>query len=493
MKNILILLSTLWIIAWGMVSCSQASTPGVPINTSTSIPTPVHSPTAVLISTTSPATFFAATPTTQPAQLPKITRDLLFFNHFGLVLWNHTTSKLEILASTGNYTSTVYANQITQSNDGQRLTFLYPEPHAGWSLGFLDLPNRLLTSLASSEQFYSTKFLTISPDGEWAAFMQPGSKLKNGLENNTRPVSFTIRPQPGGPPGYGVIYAAKTNPPGPNIEIGYCSEKRDAGWRSCMGLLWSPDSGSIAWSDADGMWIKHLGGTTRHLLPFTIGVSPHQGASTIQLRAWSPLGRYILAGIGHHGGWNWAVIDTQTGQFFEFPDMVEDYRHQPSMTWMRDGRLFALKTGDEATGKGPSGQIWRIEQREGLSFIPEREFEIDAFLGNYPLAPYQLDDNRLVMALLCHGSCWVGNVGLFEFEDNSWQIKKLGSLPMAQRIDPTTGPPEMVDWSPDGSAVIYEEKILGDYWLVSLETDEDVNLNDLLGETICCFQWLQSQ
>jgi len=502
MKKTIILLIALVVLTSGTVSCGTATAPTL---TSMETPTPTSMPISVPSSTLLPTPIVTPTSTqgtaslAQPVtadQLPQIAHDLLFVSESGLVRWNHATNQLEVLVGSEPWASYGGIQTFSVAADGQRVVLERRKTVSDYEVTLLDLGTGQTTSLMLSEQTGQFRGLTISPDGMWIAYISPGM-LPSSTTNKPHLASLQPRPATGGY-GYGVIYAMQTDAPHQRIEVGFCSEERSQeAWRSCMRFLWSPDSRAIIWSDADGVWLAELGLDAQLLMPHTIGVSPVQASSTVELRAWSPLGRYVLAGIGHFEGWNWGVIDTQSGHVVELPDMLEGAYWGPTVSWMRDGRLFVLKPGDVHIGTSPSGQIWRVDAGNELVVRLDKELTIDVAPENYPTAPVQLVDNRLAFALLSANTFNSTDRGLYSVALDRLVPSKMSGLPSAGR---TNDPAESIDridfgvrisWSPDGTGVIFQDGYQGTRLYVPTNGDPLYDLHPVLGDWTCCFHWTE--
>lgn len=501
MKKTIIMLIAIMALTSGSVSCGTTIAPtltSMQTSTPLSVPTSAPSPTSPPTPTVPPVSMPTTVPSIQPAtayQLPPITHNLLFVSESGLVRWNHATSQLEVLVGVEPWASYGGIKAFSVNADGQRIVLERRKTVPEYEVALLDLGTDQIVSLLLSERTGQFWGLAISPDGAWIAYISPGTLPSDTTGNKLHLASLQPRLAAGGY-GYGVIYAMQTEAPRQRIEVGFCSEKRSQeAWRSCMGFLWSPDSRAIIWSDADAVWLAELGRDAQLLIPHTIGVSPVQGSSTVELRAWSPLGRYVLAGIGHFEGWNWGVIDTETGQAAELPDMLEVAYWGPHVNWMQDGRLFAVRPGDILAGTSPSGQIWRVETSSELALTLDKEFVIDVAPENYPTAPVQVTDNHLAFALLNASTANYAERGLYFVQLDSLTPYKVNGLPLAGRInDPAEGLAKVdfavsIHWSPDGAGAVFQDEYQVARLYVPTDGGPLYDLRPAFGDWSCCFRW----
>ncbi|MCP4284061.1 MAG: hypothetical protein GY792_06375 [Gammaproteobacteria bacterium] len=422
-------------------------------------------------------------------------KNLIFANERGLVQWNSIDDSYEVLIASELHASQGTIESLSASTNGQRFLVGWRQrPVEGNEATLVDIGNGTITPLDFPDLTYLPRDLSISPDGSWAAYINPCSSPSTP---QSTVILMSHRPRPAlGGCGAGVIYTVRVETPDQPIEIGYCREERTEGsWRRCMGYLWSPDSQSILWSDAAGVWRAKVGQEPRLLAPYTIGVSPYQTASTVDLRAWSPSGQYVLVGIGHPLGWNWGIINADSGQVFEFPNWIVGSRWGPSVTWLADDRIFAVLPGDIQDETPPYGQIWSINSSKD-SFVLEREFEIDVSPENYPTAPTQLGENLLGFVILNIDEENHRDRGVYFVELPNWMPQKVNALPVNVQHSGYT-PSEIdkfgfrvqIHWSPQGDVVIYEDNYLETRLLVPTDHGPPVALKYYFGDWSCCYVW----
>jgi hypothetical protein len=464
-----------------------ANIPNVPTATPTSLPTivpPIH--TAVV------------------GQLPPITHDLLFLRQYSLMRWNHATGQIEALVTpearqgqSGQRDYTVAWSTgpggppppdggmiaFSTSTDGRSIALARWRGSEAYDIDLLDMETSQVTPLVQVQgedlvrMAYSSR-MTISPDGEWVAYIQPD------LPN------MTPTP-PGGGLAPGMILAVRTAAPEQRIEVGYCAQSQIN--MTCWNIYWSPDSHVIAWNDARGIWLAGLGQSAQ-LLVANDPYDSRGGGRVFHLWAWSPLGRYALIMTGIYetdaGGYN--VLDTEAGRVAG-PLPISIFSGE-SVTWMRNGRLLITRPGNSVAGHGPSAEIWRIDPN--LEPMLDREVELDFGVGpeNYPLSATQLTDGRLAIGILNRSTSNYTERGLYFVDLSELVPRKVNGLPPVFQQENYLL--QNIVWLPDGTAAIAHNL---DYdrehrTLLYVPTDGSplLDLRPVLDEgdtKACCFVW----
>jgi hypothetical protein len=421
--------------------------------------------------------------------------NLIFVNDSGLVQWNPIANDYEVLASSISWSSYEGGKSYSISGDGQKIIVEWRKISGEKEVSLFDLGNGTITPLMTYDSILRYRDLTISPDGSWFAFINPRASPSTSSTPQSvgSLISHRYRPVMGGWSS-GVIYVGSIESPDRLTEVGFCREERYEGWRNCMGYMWSPDSQSIIWSDSDGVWMSDIGQKPQLLVPHTIGVPPVMTASTVDLRAWSPSGEHVLVGIGHSGGWNWGIINTTSGQVFEFPNWIVRSGGGPSVIWLADERIFALLPGSPSNMTPPSGQIWGIDPIDGsLMFL--NEIQLNLSPESYPTAPIQLSENLLGFAILNADESNLIDKGIYFVDTFTWRPTKMNTLPIpGGGLDPTTeGDYFRVTaqfyWSPMGDVVIVEDNYQGKILLLPTDYSVPVGLDYYFGERSCCYTW----
>jgi hypothetical protein len=164
----------------------------------------------------------------------------------------------------------------------------------------------------------------------------------------------------------GTVYRLDLNSNALPIVMGTCTDEPTAAaidfvGGACLGVKWSRDSQNMLWSDAQGIWLRHVNASEpRLILPVTVvagaGVLPNY-----YLRDWSLDGRYLLLHTIQFEGIGTAVLDLVTNQLIPMPETTVGpsggYR---DVDWMQDGRLFVFRSGDEQGRGDPLLQLWRL-------------------------------------------------------------------------------------------------------------------------------------
>jgi hypothetical protein len=487
----------------------------------TATPQPTWTPSPTFTPTLLP-TIVPPIHTPVAGQLPRMTYDLLFLGKYSLMRWNHRTGQIETLvapdiqgernwgrnqkvawmAGPGSPDGSV--SSFSVSADGQKIALRRISGSTASEIDLFEMSTRQTTPLVQAPG-QDLVHVSISPDGQWVAYIQVGSfpsvpTILTPPGGYRTGLALSPAIPVGGGTSAGMIYAVRTDAPDRRIEVGYCAEERtEEHWWECSGFVWSPDSRSIAWNDGRGVWVAELGQPARQLVSNSIGMPPSSGGGVYQAHAWSPLGRYLLARVGHWEGSSQGVIDTQTGNLARIPDTFELPFPGPRVAWMQDGRLFILRPADPRTGSELSAEIWRVDGDHEPMLNREIEFLPGIGLGNYGVAPTQLMDGRLAFGVVNGSPTNYRDRGLYFVDLNELVPRKVNGLPpVEERGDMGWSTIGMVNvyWSPDGSGAIFED--LGfdptNRPLLYVPTDGSplIDLRPVMDEgdlLACCFVW----
>lgn len=500
----------------------------LPPPTYTPPPSPLATPTVTPDLTATPQPTWTPSPTFTPTslptivppihtpvagQLPRITYDLLFLGKYSLMRWNHRTGQIEALvtAEAGQGRGWQYDHKVawgagpggpggggigsfSVSADGQKVAFVRLTP-AGVNaylseVALLDMRTGQITVLVPA-QGRGVSGMMLSPDGNWVAYMLPDALPGAALPPLGRGSGLAVpiaRPLAGGGPTSGTIYAVRTSAPYDRIEVGYCAEQVTEAVRlECGGFLWAPNSQTIAWNDAHGIWIAELGRPGQLLVPH----DPYGlGGRLFRLSNWSPHGRYalVVAGIYNTDAGSYGVMDTQTGRMADL--LPISLGPGPRITWMQDGRLLITRPGDRLSGTQPAAEIWSVDAGRDPMLSREMEFSFGVGAENFPTSPTQLNDGRLAFALLNENNINYIERGLYIVDLNDLTPRKVNGLPPAQddRL--------LMDalWPPDGTGAIvqdwsFSERML---WYVPTDGSPLIDLRPVMDEgdfQACCFVW----
>lgn len=444
----------------------------VPATATQAPPTPV--PTVALPLQTVPA-----------GVLPAIPRDVLFLRDGDLVRWAHATGALETLAAADPRLGPV--TLFSPSADGRRVALARVAPHAmsiavSYRLEWLDLDTRQATALASGEALLAPGLIgfELSADGEWLAYipwdLSPEARRNAGLS----------RPLAGGPAPSGTVYALRIDDPDAPIELGTCAGARAAGAvAGCAGLRWSPDSRSVAWGDAFGLWVAVPGGSAREV------VSTGDYFNTLEFAplAWSPAGRYLLVArryldqdargtfIGSAPG----VLDTETGNLAALVGPYNGRDPRASVTWLDGDSLLVVSTDMPGTAGELVLQFWRLDPAQPRLLVGDGSWETGLSLQGAPQEAAVVGDDRVAFALLV--SADGRDAGLYFYvaplTGGQRILRRIAGPPLAGE----PGGEYRVAWAPDTSGALAWESDSADRcrMLVYAAVDDGV-LYDLLAE-----------
>ncbi len=441
-------------------------------------------------------------PSVRPASadhLPPVTYDLLFVSSGKLMRWNRSASSIETLATD--------VTTFSASADGHRAELRRRISSTEEEIAWLDLRTRQETTLAHVQRtepyayYGEVRLSSISPDGRWVAYLARGSQPS--VDGTPSPTIAPILSHSDGPRNlFGMIYAVRLDKPNERIEVGFAAaEQLPLGSGSFGTLLWSPDSRSIVWSDARGVWLAALGQPARLLINHKFGYDGPVGSWGPL--AWSPSGRYLLSRIQYYEGAALGVLDTQTGGAQDIPDTIL-YLSYAEATWLQDERLFVVRgiSSNEIWSAVPAtADFWRLESTGPFTLTREISFRLASILENVAIAPKQLADGSLVFALTNSNPYNYLGRGLFTLNLERRDPNRLTDLPPPP--ERPFGYPQVV-WLPDGSgAIVHHRHFTHDeYGRVQrmfshayyAPTDSSViyDLNPVIGGDTCCFMWARA-
>ncbi len=497
-----------------LVACeSVPSTPTTTIFVSLPIASPVERPPNIPtpIPTDTPKPTMTPTPIATPTiilpirpasanDLPALTHDLLFINNDGLQHWNHLTQKIERLVGPDDTHNA--PTGFSLGADGRRLAFARRTSFHQDEIALLDVRTRQLTTLAlflSDDENDPTRLfsMAISPDGKWVGYMRQGTLpiiSSAQWRAQGQPPEPTFIQAPDGEPPAGMIFAVRADAPDRRLEIGYCAAERIAGGRprGCQGILWGPDSRSIAWSDGRGVWVSELGyASASQVAPNAITPRSQLEAGLWRLIAWSPRGRYLLGSVEHDEGSNLGVLDTRFHLSAGMTNTLRLIAPRPQAAWMPDGRLFVVKPGNQRNNSPPSGEIWQVETGRTASLNLELRlirvavFVIDVDAENIATVPAALADGRLVFALLNTSATNYVDRGLYAVDVSDLTPRKLNGLPPARDDNFKV----RIVWTSDGAGAIVQGLTVGPLY-VPADGHSPYDLAPLVGDSACCFTWV---
>jgi hypothetical protein len=427
--------------------------------------------------------------------LPGIAGDALFLRDGDLVRWAYTTGTLETLAAADPRLGPV--TLFSQSADGRRVALARVAPHAtsiavSYRLEWLDLNTRRVTALASGEALLAPGLIgfELSADGQWLAYipwdLSPEARRGAGLS----------RPLAGGPAPAGTVYALRVDALDSPIELGHCAGARAAGAvAGCAGLRWSPDSRSVAWGDAYGLWVAVPGGSARQV----VDTGGYFNTLEFAPLAWSSAGRYLLVARryldqdsrGSFIGGDPGVLDTETGTLAALVGPYGGRDPRGSVTWLDDGGLLVVSTDLPGTAGELVLQFWRLDPAQPRLLVGDGSWETGLSLQGAPQDVAVLGGDRVAFALRVSADGRDAGVYLYT-------APLTGGLRIVRRIagPPLAGEPGgeyHVTWAPDGSgAFVWESDYAGRTRMLIYAAMDDSVLYDLLaelGEGASSFVW----
>ncbi len=441
---------------------------------------------------------------------PALTQDLLYLRDGYLIRWNHFTRQQEVLAGPdlasqpllvqpvanringpGPLTGTILG--YSMGADGQFIVVnRWTRVKSGSELGLLDLNTRAVTVFYTSDSpGVDLLAMSVSPDGKYVAWI-PQDRIP---VTGQRRVNGLAAPARGGGLRTGSIFIAPLDEPDQKREIGYCGGQQtpEYNW-GCQGLLWSPDSQSIAWADGNGVWLTDLKGSSRQLIQTALtmpGGRQAQGVYTV--REWSPSGRYLLLKVDYYEGSSLSTLDVTTGQTAPIPNSFGYAYPGPPATWTHDDRLFVGRPGRGRIDLRPSLEIWRIDVSNDITLTVTHSSALNVGPENVPLGLTQNASGRLALALVNHSNTNYIDRGLYFADANTLVLKKVNGLPpLGRENDGMGGPFYNVDvvWTVDGGEAVIEDH--DSHQLLYASTTDMIlyDLRPLLGDSAADFHWV---
>jgi hypothetical protein len=277
------------------------------------------------------------------------------------------------------------------------------------------------------------------------------------------------------------------------IEVGTCLPEKDS---PCLGTTWSPDSYSLIWGDAQGIWISTIAsGELSLVLNNNITISDPQNQTNeieVSYRSleWSPAGRFALLTVAPRSSevsWQ-AVLDTRNGKIVQVPDSYRIDASSSSVSWMENGDLLVLHASDPNDQSPPSFDIYRLSPTSNELLLPMKEFKLQEFTSQIdspsPFTVFHLIWPKLIdsrMMILGANALENGfNPTLFNIDLEFDKYESLYELPQGTRN---------VLWSPDGqNALVLGAD--GQILFLSLPARSLRDLGTVLGTQAQDFFWL---
>jgi LysM domain len=436
--------------------------------------------------------------------LPQISHDLLFINNGRLTLWDHLTGRLEVLV--GPETSSVLSpiqpvalmagpgapagsvNGFSASNDGTKIALYRVITFTTYEIAFFDLGTRQLTPVyQGGSQGSNLLGMSISPDGQWIAYIPQDSSSSQDHRKPRGLAAPALYPSAGGGVRSGTVYAVRTDGSGKRLSVGVCGDPATQDYsRGCAGLIWSPDSRSIAWGDGRGLWLAQLGQSAKQLTTNSLPMPNEIGKSINDLLAWSSSGRYMLIAAASYGGSGIVVLDLETGNSTGLPNS--------EVSWISNDHLFVLRPGQLFGGDDPSAEIWHVDPISSTLSVRDRSWIIRISPESILAAPTQLEDGQLAFAVLNASNNNYVDRGLYVANENDLVSHKINGLPPVKVLDASGGSPPYFDvnifWSPDGTGALAYDRLSGQLLYVPADGGDLYDLRSIMNDA-CCFVWIK--
>jgi len=402
-------------------------------------------------------------PVGTPMPHPKQTSSLLFLSRGNLMRWDYVTG----------YSGTLVEGvaSFSASSSGKQIALVRPRKISAngvelYDLALLDFDSMHLATLV--EKISQPVGFAISPDGNWVAYLLAG-----------KPAS---------------IYKISSDAASQPIQLGSCSIKNQA---HCQTVVWSPDSQSIAWMDAQGIWLSALQPAIPKLVsPTKVEITDPKGKkSVIEVNydslSWAPSGRYLLTRLVTSSRVSWqAILDTRTGRLAEVPDTFGQDKVIVSLGWLHDGSLIVTGASDPIHSLLPYIKVWQVYATSNnlLASYKKFDFQSDQLpqivsqIKTIPTIclswPAELQEQKIAFATTMATTSV--NPMLFTLDLNDGGIQKLLEIP-----SDTTD----VLWAPDGGGALVIGPRSG-ILFIPLSRNVIHNVTSLVGSDAHGFKWL---
>ncbi|MCP5094681.1 MAG: hypothetical protein GY943_03925 [Chloroflexi bacterium] len=442
-------------------------------------PTPTLEPTPTLLPTATPVT----NPPMQPlslANMPPISRDLVFLADGSLKMWNHNNGQIETLYAGAADPNAPRINQLTQlagditqfsvSADSNRIaatrlthTVTITETvgdanapvqmtYKEYELLFLDVVSRESWTLA--ESINNLGDFSISPNQKNVAFS--GTSLIANPEPEMADIELPAN-----------VYVVGT-PDGETRQVGSCPGP-------CFSISWHPNSDLFTWSDNNALWLFNLSGSSPEPLINNQTDSP-ANSKFYRTISWAGDGRSVLLWEQAWEGGSRVIFDIPTGIIIPVPDTFTYAEPFPTeVSWMQDDRLLILRSALSATQQ-TSLEIWRVALEQG-QLIQEERYQPD--LNAAAAGAIHLENGRFAYALISQSDANISGIHL--------QTSLSEASERVNGLIPSFIAPQ-ITWSPDGTGAI----VIQNGYVLFAPTNGDVLYDGtaVFGTTAHSFEWL---
>jgi Tol biopolymer transport system component len=221
---------------------------------------------------------------------------------------------------------------------------------------------------------------------------------------------------------------------------------------------WSPNGQQIAFvretSDRRGylltcLWVMDADGS--HLRRLT---KPGSDSSP----SWAPDNAHLVFSRDGRGLWEIAVLNTRTGRIRPLASNAQ------APAWSPDGRLIAYVTG----GRRPLRLI-RPDGSAVRSLLDRSDLEPGTRFWPILQPSWSPDGQQVAFTLFFYGK-------LSSYAQRQFVVPRKGGKPRELSCGPSSAPPGLVRWSPDGTALVASSG--GEVWICPLNGSATYRLSD---------------
>ncbi len=403
------------------------------------------------------------TPAFTPTPVPEQSSDLLYISNERLMRWDHVTQFSSLLVE--NVTAFVVSPSTRQvallrpceiSSNGAEV----------FDLDLLDLATkRVVNILEETPRLYEMSFTNL---GEQLIFIQRTDGDR--------------------------IFALNLTDAGEPRLIAACHKE---GNLTCDTVIGSPDGRSIAWRDAQGVWmVDDRDPEPRLVQPNQVVVSDPKGQKTqnpviFDQLAWSPDSRFILLKIiPSVSGVQWyGLLDTRKARLADIPKSGDFSDQSARLFWTNEGGLLLAHSNDTGVDQPPFIQTWRIVPTANNILSPDKFLYLGADAAQisslfppgvslYPDWLYQFDPISFGMGIINADGASPAHLYRLDMQKNI--LVEIVQIPADT---------QQVLWAPDGSGALVLAKS-GLVYFVSMPVNNLLDLGATLGETARDFTWL---
>ena len=442
--------------------------PGIKSTSQVIVATSTQSPDLPPATSAAISTEILNTPTTPASRFSSklnltSTSDLLYISEGLLMRWDHMTGY------TGSLVNRVI--DYAASEDGNQVAMLRTRGITANGLALYDLAmlnfetKQVQTLIENTSRLDE---LSISPDGQWIAYINPNQGNR--------------------------VFALTIASPELLYELGTCTPANND---SRNQMRWSPDNKAIMWSDRRGIWISQLEQPMARMVQSNhVKISDPQGESVVmdvQFHDldWSPNGRYILAQTIPEGSqirW-YTIIDTKLDRLVKVPDSYEDETYGSPTIWLKDGSLLTSQVSTIDNTQELSLKRWFIVDTHDKILADSQTFR----LSTNSLAPIeqnnegtvyvidwlsQMEDGSIFLNVSLPGVSLTSTILSLNLEEGVFE--KLIELPTS---------PSAILAAPDGGGVLIQGADSQLFFISPIGGGQQ-NLRPALGIDAYNFNWL---